>query len=220
MNKDFDRKNIQRVVAQALKGPTSELHVRGEAGDDVLGEVFREAEVIEGMEGAMKATIVGDGSGLIEIDIRVALQVVEGELVEVQLAGRGVLDDQIALGFEGKILDFIELIDADVTSQALSILNHLAGKIGTDARDGLQSSGVGCVEHDMFALADLGLVMSHHRVAISIWKAMAPLIGRIAIDDLRADINRPLTISLMAKTVAIVFRRLQSIDEIGRNERI
>ena len=63
----------------------SELHVRCEAIDDVLREVLRETEVVEAFKGAMQATIVGDGSGPIKVDVRVALQVVEREMVDVEL---------------------------------------------------------------------------------------------------------------------------------------
>ena len=77
----------------------SELHVRSEAIYDVLGEVFREAEVVEALEGTVKATIVCDGFGHEEVDVRVALQVVERETIDVQLARRRILYDQIVLGF-------------------------------------------------------------------------------------------------------------------------
>ena len=71
----------------------SELNVRCEAVDDVLGEILRETEVVEAFKGTMQATVVGNGSGPIKVDVRMALQLVERETVDVQLARRGILND-------------------------------------------------------------------------------------------------------------------------------
>jgi hypothetical protein len=49
---------------------------------------------------------------------------------------------------------------------------------------------------------------------------MAPLIGRVAIDNLGTDIDRPLTVRLLIGTVSIMFGGGGIVDGIGRNESI
>ena len=63
--------------------------------DSFCRELWQKTQVVQRMEGAMQATIVGDGTSLIEVDVRMAAQFVKRELVDVQLARRRVLDDQI-----------------------------------------------------------------------------------------------------------------------------
>ena len=166
----------------------------------------------------MQATIVCDGASLIEINVRMALQFVEREAIDIEFARRRVLDDQIALGFERKILDFIELIDAYIAPKALTILDHLTSKIGADAWDGLQLGGIGSIQNDMLSLADLRLVMGHHRVVLCIREPMTSLISRVAIEHLGTDIDRSFAIGLLKRTVAMVLGSGKSIDGIGKNE--
>ena len=80
------------------------------------------------MDRTMQTTIVCDGSRLKEIDIGMALEFVQGEFIDVQFLWMGIADDEIGLGLGREILDFIELVDADIATQALSILNNLTSK--------------------------------------------------------------------------------------------
>ena len=95
----------------------------------------------------MQATVVGDITGLIEVQVGMALQFVERETVYVQFPRRGVLNDEIALGFKREILDFIELVDTDISPEALTVFDNLSGEIGADAWDGLQGSSIGRIEY-------------------------------------------------------------------------
>ena len=185
-----------------------------------MGKVFRETEVVEGMDGAVQATIVGNGTSLIEVDVGMVAQFVERELVDIQLARRRVLDDQIILGTEREILDFIELIDADIASQTLSILYNLPGEIRSDTRNGLQLRRVSRIQIDMLSLSDLRLIVCLDGVMFHIWQSPAPLIGRVTIDDLRTDIDSPIPIWLSTETVAMMLTRGLIPDGIGRNEGI
>ena len=185
-----------------------------------MGKVLRKPEVVEGTEGSVRATVVGDVTGLIEVQVGMALQVVERETVYVQFPRRGVLDNEITFGFKREILDFIELVDTDISPEALTVFENLSGEIGADAWDGLQGSSIGRIEYNMFATTDLRLVVSHHRVMFYIRKSMAPLIGRVAIDNLGTDIDRPLTVRLLIGTVSIMFGGGGIVDGIGRNESI
>lgn len=166
----------------------------------------------------MQAAVVGDGAGLIEVQIRVAAKVVKREAIDVQFARRRVVDDQISLGFKRKILDFIELIDTNVAPKALAVFDDLSGKIRADTWDSFQGSSIGSIENDMLSLADLWLIMGHQRIVLSIGKAMAPLIGRIEINDFSVDIDRSLSNRLLKRTVAMELRCRKSIDGIGKNE--
>ena len=112
---------------------TSIFNIGLQAGDGFWGEVLGESEVLEGTDGAMKAAVVGDGACLIEVDVGMALEFVQGEFVDVQFPRRRIGNHKVILGIEWKILNFIELIDADIASEALSVLHNLAGEIGTDA---------------------------------------------------------------------------------------
>ena len=129
-----------------------------------MGKVLRKPEVFEGTEGSVQATVVGDVTGLIEVQVGMALQVVERETVYVQFPRRGVLDNEITFGFKREILDFIELVDTDIAPEALTVFDNLSGEIGANDWDGLQGSSIGRIEYDMFATTDLRLVVSHHRV--------------------------------------------------------
>ena len=168
----------------------------------------------------MQAAVVCDGTSLIEIKIGVSSQVIERETVYVQFPRRGVLNDEIALGIERKILDFIELVNTDIAAKALTVFDNLAGEIGADAWDGLQGSSIGRIEYDMFATTDLRLVMSHHRVVFCISEPMASLIGRVALDNFGTDIDRPFVIRLLMETVPVVLGGGGIVDGIGRNEGI
>ena len=75
----------------------------------------------------------------------------------------GLVDDQILFGILREILDFIELIDADITSQALSVLYNLTGKVRADARNRLQGRGVSGGQFDCLAWAELGGLLRNQR---------------------------------------------------------
>ena len=81
-----------------------------------MGEVFRETEVVKGMNATMQATIICESTSLIEVKIWVAFQIVERELIDIQFLCRRVFYDQIPFGVEWKIVDFIELIHTDITA--------------------------------------------------------------------------------------------------------
>ena len=166
----------------------------------------------------MQAAVVGNGASLIEVQIRVAAEVVKREAVDVQFLRRGVVDDQISLGVEWEILDFIELINTNVAPKALAVFDDLSGKIRADAWDGLQLGSIGSIKDDVLSLTNLRLVMGHQRIVLSIGKAMPPLIGRVEINDFGADIDRSLTNRLLKRTVAMMLRCRKSIDGIGKNE--
>ena len=162
---------------------------------------------MQAFEGTVQAAVVGDSASLIEVQIRVAAKVVKREAIDVQFARRRVVDDQISLGFKREILDFIELIDTNVAPEALAVFDNLSGEIRANAWDGLQGSSIGSIKDDMLSLTNLRLVMSHQRIVLGIGKAMAPLIGRIEINDFGADIDRSLTNRLLKRTVAMMLRR-------------
>ena len=98
----------------------------------------------------MQATVVEDGLGLVVVDVGMAAQLLQGEFVDVELLGlAGGVDDEVTLGLLRKTLDFIELADADVTSQPTSVAHNLLGIIRTDTGHLLQLVGVGHIEHDV-----------------------------------------------------------------------
>lgn len=180
------------------------LHVWREAGDGFWGEVLGETEILKAFEGTVQATVVCYRTGLIEVDVRMFLQVVERERVDIQLMGLGILDDQIILGIKRKILDFIELIDTDIPPKSLSILHHLPCEIRPDAWHHLQLCGISRIEHDMLPRLEFHLIMRHHRVALPHVESLSPSEGSVAINDLRADIDRLgiFLIGLMTEGVA------------------
>ena len=98
----------------------------------------------------MQAAVVKDGLGLVVVDVGMAAQLLQVEFVDVELLGlAGGVDDEVTLGRLRKTLDFIELADADITSQPTAMTHNLLGIIGTNAWYLLQLVGVGHIEHDV-----------------------------------------------------------------------
>lgn len=217
------------ITSKTRKSPKergcSERYVRPQAVDGRLGKVFREAQVVETLKRAVKATVVCDGTSLIEIDVGMALQLVERKLVDVQFPWGRVLYDKIFLRVKREILDFIELIDAYIAPQALAVLNDLARKIRAYAWHGLQGGGIGRIQHDVLPLPDFWLIVGPDSITPTLTDGTPTTEGCITIDDLRPDIDRSsgrrwaLAVSpAVSRAVARVPTRRKTIDGIGRNE--
>ena len=78
----------------------------------------------------MEAAVVDDSARLIVIDVGMALQLVERQAVEVDLAElRVVGDDKECEGALGEILNLQELLDAVIAAQAVAVFHYLCAVV-------------------------------------------------------------------------------------------
>ncbi len=95
------------------------FHVRKETVYCSLGEVLREAEIIQRLDGTMQTTIVQDGFRLIKIQVWMFPKLFERKTVDVQFARRGVIYRQVFGDTLRQITDLMKLSHADITAQSL-----------------------------------------------------------------------------------------------------
>ena len=60
-------------------------------------------------------------------------QLLKCQTVDVHSLGVCIGNHKILLGCLGEVLDFIQLVDADVAAQSLPVTDNLTGVIGADA---------------------------------------------------------------------------------------
>ena len=120
--------------------------------DNLIGEVLAEAQLAEALDVAMLSPVVGDGLGLVEVDIRMTAQLLQRQPVDVQTLGVCVGNHKVFLGVFGKAVDFIQLVDADETSQSLTMTDNFAGIVGADARHFLELRRVGGIQYHLFVV--------------------------------------------------------------------
>ena len=63
----------------------SVLQIGFQALDILRGKLFQQTQLLQAVQRTMKPMVLGDGTGLIEIDIRMGLELLKGEAVDVQL---------------------------------------------------------------------------------------------------------------------------------------
>ena len=78
-----------------------------------------------------------------------AAQLLKRQTVDVHSSGVCIGNDKILFGCLGEVLDFIQLVDADVTTQSLSVADNLTGIVGADARHLLQLCCIGRIQYEM-----------------------------------------------------------------------
>ena len=123
--------------------------------NDLRGKVPGQAEVLQTLQVAVQTSIVDDGLGLIVIDIRMAAQLLKGELIDIQLLRVSVMHHEIFLGFLRKALYLVQLIYTDIASQPLSIADYLTGIICANPGHLAQFGGISRVQHDMLGAVNL-----------------------------------------------------------------
>ena len=81
-----------------------------------------------------------------------SLQLVEGETVQVQFAQTDIIRKrEIGNGRFWKVIDFHELLYTAVSAETFTIVNNLAGKVGTNAWHTAQLAGVSTIKKDAFS---------------------------------------------------------------------
>ena len=125
--------------------------VGAQAGDDVLGELGEEGQVVEVVDGPLLTTVVDDGAGHIIIDVGMALEVVERESVDLERGLDFCRNDEENRRFHREIIDLAQLVDRGITTQAATIVEDASGKEAANAGDGLIDSRVEGIEVDGLA---------------------------------------------------------------------
>ena len=96
------------------------MRLEGDIGcqplDDLRGKVLGETKVLQTVQVAVQAAIVHDGLCLVVIDIRMATQLLKGELIDVQQLGMSPMHHEIFLSLLRESLYLVQLIYADIAS--------------------------------------------------------------------------------------------------------
>ena len=79
----------------------SELHVVAQAFHVLGGEVFEQAQIGQALQRSTQAAVIGDGLGLVIVDVGMALELVEHQAVHGNLGGL-VVDTKYERAFSGK----------------------------------------------------------------------------------------------------------------------
>lgn len=119
------------------------------------GEGFEQAELGGGSQLAVQTAVVDDVARLVEIDVGVLPQLAVGGLVQVQLAYGGRAHAEVGEGFGGETVDFLELCHGIEAAEPLAAPHQCACVAAAYARHLLQLCGVGGVQGDVFAGAQL-----------------------------------------------------------------
>ena len=126
----------------------SELHVRLQAADGFWREVAMQLQVVKTLQGTMQTAIFDDGLGLVERDVRMALQLVERQAVEVYLPRLRMVNGEVRDGPNREVLNLAQLLWTDVATQALTVLDDATGKGLADTGHLTQQQGIGGVQVD------------------------------------------------------------------------
>ena len=129
--------------------------IGSQALDNLGREILGESEVLQAFQVSVQAAVVHDGLSTVEIDVRMTTQLLQRQLVDVQLLGMGILHDEVLLGILGKAIYLVQLVDADVATQALPIADNLCSIVSPDAGHLAQHGGIGRVQHHLLTLGYL-----------------------------------------------------------------
>ena len=105
-------------------------------------------QVVKTLQGTMQTAILDDGLGLIERDVRMALQLVERQTVEVYLPRLRMVNGEVRDGLNREVLNLAQLLWTDVATQTLTVLDDATGKGLADTGHLTQQHGVGGVQTD------------------------------------------------------------------------